>query len=503
MSQKAATAITPTRKENYPEWYQKVIEAADLAENSPVRGCMVIKPWGYGIWERIQADLDQRFKDTGHQNAYFPLFIPLRFFEQEAKHVAGFAKECAVVTHHRLEDDGKGGLRPAGELEEPLIVRPTSETIIGASFAKWVKSYRDLPILINQWANVVRWEMRTRLFLRSSEFLWQEGHTAHATSAEAEAEALTMLRVYETFARDVLSLSVSCGEKTESERFPGAVRTYSIEAMMQDGKALQAGTSHFMGQNFAKASGIQFTNEANGIEHAWTTSWGVSTRLIGALVMTHSDDDGLRLPPRVSPSQAVLIPVIPDPSHKGPIMEALKNLSSSLRSQMYAGTALRPHIDARDMRGGEKTWDWIKKGIPLRVEIGPKDLAQGQVCVTRRDRPHKEKAFMKTEEFVAKAPAILAEIQEAYLREASAWRLSRTRNMDSIPEMREAFANDEGSEGVFSRIHWCGQSACEASFKEEFKVTIRHLELDRKEEKGACIRCGSPSASRVLASLAY
>src|SRR5687768_5807807 len=346
----AKSAISPTRGENYPEWYQQVIKAADLAEVSPVRGCMVIKPWGYAIWENIQRILDQKFKDTGHENAYFPLFIPMSFLEKEAQHVEGFAKECAVVTHHRLEPDGKGGLRPApsAQLEEPLIVRPTSETIIGATFARWVQSYRDLPILLNQWANVVRWELRTRLFLRTTEFLWQEGHTVHATEAEAMQETLRILDLYADFAEHSMAMPVIKGEKTSGERFPGAVSTYTIEAMMPDRKALQAGTSHFLGQNFSKAQEIKFQSEAGELEYAWTTSWGMTTRLIGALVMTHSDDDGLVLPPKLAPAQVVIMPIYRTEEEKAQVLPYCEALSKDLAAQQYEGEPVRVRIDSRD-----------------------------------------------------------------------------------------------------------------------------------------------------------
>jgi prolyl-tRNA synthetase len=375
---KAQTAIVPTRSENYPEWYLKVIDAADLAENSDVRGCMVIKPWGYALWENIQRVLDGMFKATGHVNAYFPVFIPVSYLEKEAAHVEGFAKECAVVTHHRLEaKDGK--LIPVGELEEPLVVRPTSETIIGASFAKWIQSYRDLPLLINQWANVVRWEMRTRLFLRTAEFLWQEGHTAHATAEEAVEETMRMLGVYADFAENYMAMPVIQGEKTASERFPGAVQTFCIEAMMQDRKALQAGTSHFLGQNFAKASDIRFQDDKGQMVHAWTTSWGVSTRLIGGMIMTHSDDDGMVCPPKLAPEQIIIIPVIQKAEDRDRVMTYCKALEKELEAQTYAGAPVRVHLDARDMRGGDKAWQWIKKGAPIRLEIGPRDIDKDSV----------------------------------------------------------------------------------------------------------------------------
>ena len=381
MAKKPKTAIPPTRVEDYPQWYQEVIKAADLAEISPVRGCMVIKPWGYALWENIQAELDVMFKATGHENAYFPLFIPMSYLEKEAEHVEGFAKECAVVTHHRLEPDPEGGLRPAGALEEPLIVRPTSETIIGAMYAKWVQSYRDLPILINQWANVVRWEMRTRMFLRTTEFLWQEGHTAHATKQEALDETRKMLDVYADFAENFMAMPVVKGEKTAGERFPGAVTTLSIEAMMQDRKALQSGTSHFLGQNFSKAQEIKFQDQQGQEVYAWTTSWGVSTRLVGALIMTHSDDDGLVLPPKLAPKQVVILPIHRNDEDQSKVRKYCDELKQSLEAESFAGRSIRVAIDDRDLRGGEKTWQHIKRGVPIRAEVGPRDVASESVFV--------------------------------------------------------------------------------------------------------------------------
>src|SRR5438094_6868778 len=355
------TAIMPRRDEDFPEWYQQVIRAAELAEPSDVRGCMVIRPWGYGIWENMQRHLDAMFRATGHRNAYFPLLIPLSYFAKEAEHVKGFAKECAVVTHSRLEADADGKLRPSSALTEPLVIRPTSETIIGASYAKWVQSYRDLPILINQWANVVRWEMRTRLFLRTTEFLWQEGHTAHATAQEAQEETMKMLGVYADFAENWMAMPVIQGEKTAGERFPGAVATYAIEAMMQDRKALQSGTSHFLGQNFSKAQEIKFQDQNGKIEYAWTTSWGVSTRLVGALIMTHSDDDGLVLPPRLAPKHVVLLPIYRSDEEKPQVVEYVQSLKKELETQDYAGGKVRVMIDDRDIRGGEKNWHHVKR----------------------------------------------------------------------------------------------------------------------------------------------
>ena len=401
---KPRTAITPTRDENYSEWYQQVIAGADLAENSPVRGCMIIRPWGYTLWENMQRALDDMFKATGHQNAYFPLFIPLSFLQKEAAHVEGFAKECAVVTHHRLEVDADGKLVPTGELEEPLVVRPTSETIIGDAFARWVQSYRDLPLLINQWANVVRWEMRTRLFLRTTEFLWQEGHTAHATREEAIEETMRMLDVYADFAENWMAVPVIKGEKTAGERFPGAERTYCIEAMMQDRKALQAGTSHFLGQNFARASGIQFLGADGTQQHAWTTSWGVTTRLIGALLMTHSDDDGFVLPPRLAPQHVVIVPIFRSDEEKARVLEYCRAVAAELRAQRFHDAPVRVLVDERDERGGEKIWQWVRKGVPLRLEIGPRDIEKDSVFAGRRDRAPKDKQSVTRAELVATIP---------------------------------------------------------------------------------------------------
>ena len=419
----AKTAITPTREENYPEWYQQVVKAADLAENSDVRGCMVIKPWGYAIWENIQRRLDAMFKATGHENAYFPLFIPMSFLEKEAQHVEGFAKECAVVTHHRLEPDPAkpGRLRPApsAELEEPLVVRPTSETIIGATFARWVQSYRDLPILINQWANVVRWELRTRMFLRTTEFLWQEGHTVHATAEEAVQETRQMLDVYADFAEGTMAMPVIKGEKTASERFPGAVDTYSIEAMMQDRKALQAGTSHFLGQNFSKAQDIKFQNDAGEVQHAWTTSWGVSTRLVGGLIMTHGDDDGLVLPPRLAPAHVVIIPIYRSDDERASVLNYCESLRAELSAQLYECEPVRVRIDDRDMRGGDKKWHWVKRGVPVRLEIGPRDIADGKITPSRRDTTVRGDATPRAE-LVANIARLLTDIQKALFERALA-----------------------------------------------------------------------------------
>ena len=504
MSEK--TAITPTRSADFPEWYQQVVRAADLAENSEVRGCMVIKPWGYALWERMQAVLDRMFKETGHRNAYFPLFIPLSYLEKEAAHVEGFAKECAVVTHHRLEmKDGK--LVPAGPLAEPLVIRPTSETIIGAAYARWVKSWRDLPILINQWANVVRWEMRPRLFLRTAEFLWQEGHTAHETEAEAREEVTKMLGVYETFAREYLAIPVLTGEKSEGERFPGAVQTLCIEAMVQDRKAIQAGTSHFLGQNFSKASGIQFQGRDGTLEHAWTTSWGVSTRLIGTLIMAHGDDDGLILPPRIAPAHAVIIPITPKEDSKAAVLEATEKLAAALREIRFHGDLIQVEIDARDLGGGVKSWEWIKKGIPLRIEIGPRDLEQGTVAVARRDKPPKEKSFVPAADLPGQVCAILDDIQATLLARAIAFRDSQTKVMETREEFYAFFtpknADKPEIHGGFALAHWNGSAKVEEQIKEDLKVTIRCIPFEDAPEAGTCLFTGEPSRQRVIWAKSY
>lgn len=477
-----------------------------MAENSEVRGCMVIKPWGYSLWENMQGVLDGMFKETGHRNAYFPLFIPLSYLEKEAAHVEGFAKECAVVTHHRLEArDGK--LVPAGELTEPLVVRPTSETIIGAAYARWVNSWRDLPILLNQWANVVRWEMRPRLFLRTAEFLWQEGHTAHETRGEAVEETRKMLGVYEKFAREFLALPVLVGEKSESERFPGALQTLCIEAMVQDRKAIQAGTSHFLGQNFSKAAGIQFQSREGTVEHAWTTSWGVSTRLVGTLLMAHGDDDGAVIPPAIAPAHVVILPVTPKEDSRASVLEACDNLASALRGCTFRGVPLTVEIDARDLGGGVKNWEWIKRGIPLRIEIGPRDLQQGTVAIARRDLPPKEKMFVPTAEAVARVPGLLEEIQSGLLERATAFRNAHTHPIDTEDEFRAFFtpANPEKPEihGGFALTHWDGSAETEARIKEELKVTIRCIPFDGDSSPGTCPFTGRPSARRVVWAKSY
>ncbi|MHB9133478.1 MAG: proline--tRNA ligase [Armatimonadota bacterium] len=502
-----STAITPIRNDNYPEWYQAVVRAADMAETSPVRGCMVIKPWGYALWENIQDALDAMFKATGHVNAYFPLFIPLSYLEKEAEHVEGFAKECAVVTHHRLKMvDGK--LVPDGKLEEPLVVRPTSETIIGATYAKWVQSYRDLPILINQWANVVRWEMRTRLFLRTAEFLWQEGHTAHETRDEAWEETLKMLNVYKAFAEEFMAVPVLTGEKSAGERFPGAVNTFCIEAMMQDRKALQAGTSHFLGQNFAKASDIQFQGRDGNQEFAWTTSWGVSTRLIGGMIMVHGDDNGMIMPPRLAPQHVVLLPIIRKEEDKESVLAYCETVATALRAQTYHGKPVGVVLDTREMNAGEKTWEWIKKGIPVTVEIGPRDIANNAVFVGRRDKDRKERFNANKDEFVSSVADLLDDIQRSLFERAKAYLDDNTRVITDWDEFKAFFTPQNADKpeihGGFALSYWCEEAGCEEKINDELSVTIRCIPFDAEEHgTGKCLICGKESKKRVVFAKSY
>ena len=506
MGNNGQTAITPTRAEDYPNWYQQVIKASDLAERSPVRGCMVIKPWGYALWENIVRVLDDMFKASGVKNAYFPLFIPLSFLEKEAKHVEGFAKECAVVTHHRLEKGADGALVPAGSLTEPLVVRPTSETIIGDSFSKWISSYRDLPVLINQWANVVRWEMRTRLFLRTSEFLWQEGHTAHATSEEALERTKQMLDVYAKMAEDYLAMPVIRGSKTAAERFPGAVDTFCIEAMMQDRKALQAGTSHFLGQNFARASEIRFQTASESEDYVWTTSWGSSTRLIGGVIMIHGDDDGIILPPKIASAHVVLLPIIRKSDDRENVMAYTENLAAQLRETYYHQRKLVVEIDNRDI-GGARGWEWIKKGIPLRVEIGPRDIARDSVYVGRRDKAHNEKISLNKDQFVGEITNILDEIQNSLFTRAQKFSKEHTRSLDDRKAFYEFFSpqNTQKPEihGGFASSPWCGKETCELKIKDELGVTIRCLPFEQENNKGSCICCNKPGNIRAVFAKAY
>src|SRR6187431_1669150 len=484
------TAINPRRDQDYPAWYQEVVREADLAENSDVRGCMVIKPWGYGIWENIQRGLDRKFKATGHKNAYFPLFIPLSYLAKEAEHVEGFAKECAVVTHHRLEAAPGGGLRPApsAQLAEPLVVRPTSETIIGASFAKWVKSYRDLPILINQWCNVVRWEMRTRIFLRTAEFLWQEGHTAHETEQEAVEETERMLGVYADFVENWMAVPVIQGVKTPGERFAGAVETYCIEALMQDGKALQCGTSHFLGQNFAKAFEVKFLNKENQQEYVWATSWGVSTRLIGALVMAHSDDQGLVLPPKIAPFQVVIVPIYKGEESK-PVIDAKAN--EIIKELKAAG--IRVKYDNNDNnRPGWKFAEYELKGVPVRLAMGLRDMENNVVELARRDTKEKQQVPISgLSEHITK---LLDEIQQNLYNNALKYREQHITSVDSWDE----FVKTLNEKGGFVAAHWNGTAETEAEIKEKTKATIRCIPFNNPPEMGVCIFSGKPSKERVL-----
>ena len=484
-----------SKNEDYSQWYNDIVIKADLAEHSAVKGCMVIKPYGYSIWEKMQAVLDQKFKDTGHSNAYFPLLIPKSFFSKEAAHVEGFATECAVVTHYRLKNDGEGNIivDPDAKLEEELIVRPTSETIIWNTFRGWVQSYRDLPLLINQWANVVRWEMRTRLFLRTSEFLWQEGHTAHATSQEAIEETERMLDVYADFAENWMALPVVRGRKTANERFAGALDTYCIEALMQDGKALQAGTSHFLGQNFAKAFDVKFTNKEGKIDHVWASSWGVSTRLIGALIMAHSDDQGLVLPPHLAPIQVVIVPIYKNE-------EDLKNISSFVNelTPKLKRLGISFKYDDRDtQRPGFKFAEYELKGVPIRLAIGGRDLENGTVELARRDT--REKSTVQQEGLDTYIAQLLEDIQTNIYKKAADYRTEHITEANSYDEFKELLDGKAG----FIYAHWDGTSETELKIKEETKATIRCIPLDNKLEDGICIYSGKPSIQRVLFARAY
>lgn len=494
---KDSTKSLTKRSEDYSAWYLDVIEAAELAEHSVVRGCMVIKPYGYAIWENIQKILDQKFKETGHVNAYFPLFIPKSFLSKEAQHIEGFAKECAIVTHHRLKQDPQGSgliVDPEAKLEEELIIRPTSETIIHSTYAKWIQSWRDLPILINQWANVVRWEMRTRLFLRTTEFLWQEGHTAHASEEEAEEEALKMYEVYKNFVQEYFAVPVVGGQKTESEKFAGALRTYTIEAMMQDRKALQTGTSHHLGQNFSQAFDIRFTDKDGNLQYVWQTSWGVSTRLIGALIMAHGDDKGLVLPPNIAPLHLVIVPIWKSDEEKKNVLTYAQKIASLFPSSRE----IKVKIDDRDyLTPGNKFHEWEKKGVPIRLEVGPKDLATEMAVLVRRD--HSEKMPIPFKELLKMIPQQLEAMQkELFLR--------AKKNL----EMNSHVVNDYGSfkeilegKGGFLYCHFCGSESCEKSVNEETLATIRCIPFDQPQEKGLCLYCGKESHKRVVFAKAY
>jgi len=504
-------ALSVTRQADFAAWYQDVIAEGDLAEESGVRGCMVIKPWGYGIWERIQTVMDAAIKDAGVQNCYFPLFIPLSFFEKEADHVDGFAKEMAVVTHHRLIADGNGKLIPDPEakLEEPLIVRPTSETVIGAAMSRWVQSWRDLPLKVNQWANVVRWEMRTRMFLRTSEFLWQEGHTAHADKADAMAETLRALEMYRSFSEDVLAMPVIAGEKPENERFPGAVATYSIEAMMQDGKALQAGTSHYLGTGFAEAAGIRYQDKDGGHSLCHTTSWGTSTRMIGGVIMTHGDDDGLRCPPRIAPHQIVIVPMLRDNEEDAAILDYCRDLETQLKALDAFREPVRVLLDGGANKAQTKRWGWVKKGAPIIVEIGPRDVAGGNVAVIRRDRLYKDdgklnSAFIAKGDFVAEAIATLEDIQSSLHADARERLHSNIRR--DVTDLKAHFAGDEKFVG-WVEVQWSRPTGAALEKIVEqlkaLKLTMRNTPLDAAPTDGACFFTGDPAVERVLIGRTY
>ncbi|MGB8192259.1 MAG: proline--tRNA ligase [Chitinophagaceae bacterium] len=488
-------AIT-SREQDYSQWYNDLVLKGELADYSAVRGCMVIRPYGFALWEKMRDQLDKMFKDTGHVNAYFPLFIPKSFLSKEAAHVEGFAKECAVVTHYRLKNDPNGGgviVDPDAKLDEELIVRPTSETIIWNTYKTWIQSYRDLPLLINQWANVVRWEMRTRLFLRTTEFLWQEGHTAHATADEAVAETVQMLNVYAEFVEEYMAVPVIKGVKSESERFAGAVDTYCIEALMQDGKALQAGTSHFLGQNFAKAFDVKFSDRENKLDYVWATSWGVSTRLVGALIMAHSDDEGLILPPRIAPLQVVIVPIYKGDDQRAALNEKAKELTASLKK---AGISVK-YDDNDNQRPGWKFAEYEMKGVPVRIAMGMRDLENNAVEVARRDT--REKKSMSLDGLTESIAALLEDIQQNMYNKAKAYRDSHITEANSWDEF-VALLEEKGG---FISAHWDGTSETETAIKEKTKATIRCIPLNNKQEEGKCVLTGKPSSQRVLFAVAY
>jgi len=510
-------ALSVKRADDFAKWYQEVIAAADLAEESGVRGCMVIKPWGYGIWERIQRLMDDRIKAAGVQNCYFPLFIPLANFTREAEHVEGFAKEMAVVTHHRLISDGKGGLipDPAAKLEEPLVVRPTSETIIGDAMARWVQSWRDLPLLTNQWANVVRWEMRTRMFLRTSEFLWQEGHTAHENREQALAETHRALEMYRACAEEDLALPVIAGEKPENERFPGAVETWSIEAMMQDGKALQAGTSHYLGTNFAHAAGIQFQDREGAQQYCHTTSWGVSTRLIGGVIMTHGDDDGLRVPPAIAPQQIVIIPMLREAPEDADLIEYCQEIVDMFAKLPLTafGERIRMLLDVKPGKAAAKRWDWVRKGAPIIVEVGPRDMAEGNVAMLRRDRLWNTEngkpafQFLSRTGFSSQAPSLLEAIQRALYEEACALRDANiTRDLTEWQQVVDHFEKG-GKYPGWIEVQWSKPTGAALDAVVEklkaVKLTIRNVPREAAPADGSCIFTGEPASERILIARAY
>ncbi|MCP5380447.1 MAG: proline--tRNA ligase [Novosphingobium sp.] len=508
-------ALSVKRADDFAQWYQAVISEADMAEDSGVRGCMVIKPWGYGIWERIQRLMDDRIKAAGVQNCYFPLFIPLSYFAKEAEHVEGFAKEMAVVTHHRLIAGKNGGLvpDPDAKLEEPLVVRPTSETVIGAAMGRWVQSWRDLPLLTNQWANVVRWEMRTRMFLRTSEFLWQEGHTAHEDRADAMRETLRALEMYRSFAEDALAMPVIAGEKPENERFPGAEATYSIEAMMQDGKALQAGTSHYLGTSFAEAAGIRYQDREGGQQLCHTTSWGVSTRLIGGVIMVHGDDDGLRVPPAIAPQQIVILPMLRDDDGDAALLDYCEQLRSALATQHALGEPVRVLLDKTPGKAAAKRWNWVRKGAPLIIEVGQRDMAEGKLAMLRRDRlwnmdngkPAFE--FLSREDCTSRASSLLATIQQGMFEEARTRRDGNiTRGVTTMAEVAEFFAEDKRYPG-WLEVQWAKPTGAVLNKVVEqlkaLKLTIRNVPMDGTPVDGACIFTGEAAVERIYIARAY
>lgn len=503
MAKQKKNALSVTRAEDYSKWYLEVVKMAELAENSPVRGCMTIKPWGLGIWENIKTEFDKHFKARGVQNAYFPLLIPLDYMQREADHVEGFAMESAIVTHSRLEKNEEGKLIPAGKLEEPFLIRPTSEMVIGEAFSRWIDSYRDLPLCINQWANVMRWEKRTRPFLRTSEFLWQEGHTCHATAQDAKDMTINMLNVYVDVNKNLMAIPSVPGIKSESEKFPGAEDTYTFETMTQELKALQAGTSHFLGQNFSKSLGITFQSEEGKEEHVWTTSWGVSTRQIGGLIATHSDDDGLVLPPRVAPSHVVIIPMLKNKEKAEDVLAYCEKLKTQLNEVAYYGRVVDVVIDKSDSNA--RAWDWVRKGIPLRLEIGAKELEQNTVFMARRDKDAKDKQAIDKNEFVANIKSTLDDIHNNLLAKAENLLNDNIKRIDTKEEFYKFFA--KGEEGArapgFALTHWNGDAELEAQIKSDLGVTIRCLPFSEKGLEGKCAFTGEHSAQRALFAKAY
>ncbi len=503
-----------TRASNYPEWFQEIITAADMAENSVSPGCMVIKPWGCGLWRIMKQALDEMFFETGHENYYFPMFIPLHFFQKEADHVEGFAKEMALVTHSKLRQNAEGKLIPDGELEEPLVVRPTSETIIADAFAKWVVSYRDLPILLNQWANVVRWEMRPRLFLRTREFLWQEGHTAHASAEEASAETMQMLEIYRRLAEKYMAMPVIVGKKPEHEKFPGAVNTFSIEAMMQDGKALQAGTSHFLGQNFAKSANILFCNKDGKQEYAYTTSWGVSTRLIGGLIMTHGDDEGMNTPPRIAPYQVVIVPMIKNDDEHADIMEYISKLKNAIASKTAFGEKVRIKVDTRNKDSVDMYWSWARKGVPLIIEVGKRDVDSNKIMIKIRDRINTKEAkqLLPFNEAIATIPALLEQVQkDMFARAEKRLKENIRTDIKTLDELKDLFkekssyiGEGEPKKPAFVLAKWSGDEAATLPVLKELGITMRNYPVNMQDGKeGTCIFTGKPATENIIISRAY